>query len=382
MIYDIKDLSSFILKMENDYKESFSLKKYTQTTGIKFKDYDDAYDHWTKIGRKKGYVYSDDNKHTLLCIICPTLNEQILLEPFVKYYSNLIGIENVVILDNNSTIERIDEILQAKNINAFKSKNHIDFNFDDDIDALVTYLRSQHKFVSKIDTDEFLTYSERNDRPEFNNTKFLSYLSECKQHIASIWVPNLYTMDIYNNPTDISTWCYFECPHDFYDKTNQYFYYGKSLYLEEEVFKNGIISGGNHNILLHDFFPGTYTTGKIFCLHAVNIDLLGRLNNGINMLRISYSLPDDFVSTNYPSDKAIESLNKLDNSLSYGKKQGLLDYFTDPKKYFVSKIQEVTDSTIKSFIIKDTINTKIDMKIDTDIDNKFVVDGQKLKNNE
>jgi hypothetical protein len=358
MIYNIRDLSSFISKREDEYKKSFSIEKYTQSTGIQFKDYDAAYEHWTKIGRKLGHKYSDDNKHTLLCIICPTFNEEILLEPFIKYYSNLIGIENVIILDNNSTIKKIDDILQNENIYAFKSKNHIDFDFDNDIDALVTYLRSQHKFISKIDTDEFLTYSERNDRPEFDNTRFLSFLSKCEKHIASIWTPNLYTMDIYNNPSDVSKWNKFERPHTFYDSSNSYFYYGKSLYLQDDVFKNKLISGGNHNILLHKFFPGTYNVGKIFCLHVVRVDLIGRLNNGVNMLRISYSLPDDFTSTNYPSEKAIESLSKLDNSLSYGKKQDLLEYFADPKKYFMSKIQEATSSTIETTIIKDTIDKR------------------------
>jgi hypothetical protein len=356
MFYDIKNVQQFITQRNEMNKQIFSIKKYSESLGHQFKNTKVAHDHWCQYGKKKGLVYTDCGKNTLIGVICPTFNESVLLEPFIKYYSKLVGIENVYFIDNNSTLQEVDEIFKKYNVTVFKSDKYFDTNYNIDFNNLANYLSGEYKFLTKIDTDEFIAYTTSNDVLNFDNSRFTQFLKKCNTHIATYWVPNVYTEEINNNVRDINAWKYFEYVKS---KSNIMYTHGKSIYNNNMAYHKRFLAMGNHNSRgILKMNRKKYTDNNVVCLHMSGLDIIGRLNNNINILKKNYYLPPEFTDVKNVTERAIECLKdiELNGQTSRHKSSELLEYFGNPDQYIGSKIRKDLSNCVMTDIISKTIN--------------------------
>jgi len=255
----------------------FDMETYANSSKMHFTSKEEAMNHWYILGKKQGYVYSRSGHHTLLKIIVPVLNEPILLEPFLEYYGNLIGFENIIILDNKSTIESIHTTFSKyqDKVTIFRNCDYFDLEYEKGkFDILVSNLKKECKFISKIDCDEFLSFYDYNYDSFFPKNHFLNYLEHTNQHIGTFFLENLYTKEIMTNPSDPSNWILFQHIDNFKNKMN--LYWGKTLLNTNLEFENHILTKGNHNGDKKSIY-NSLNFYKIICLHLCNVDIDNRI---------------------------------------------------------------------------------------------------------
>jgi hypothetical protein len=95
-------------------------------------------------------------------ILCLTKNESILIEPFIKYYGNIFGYSNLIIVDNNSTDEKVLEIYKKYREKGITIEYEKSTNYKQHGKWLSYYsmkYKDTYDYLIIADTDEFLVYN-------------------------------------------------------------------------------------------------------------------------------------------------------------------------------------------------------------------------------
>ena len=331
-IYNIQEMR----EREENY---FDLDTYSNSTSLQFNNREHALSHWYSIGKKQGHVYSKFGHQTLLKIIVPVFNEDVLLEPFIEYYGRLIGYENIIILDNLSTSSTVKEIYNKfkDKITIFYTKYHFDHYYNNGLfDILVSSLSNECKYISKIDCDEFLCFYDYNYDRFFGKEHFQSYLRESNKHIASFFLNNLFTKEIMDDDRNFvepktSHWVYFEHINNFQNQLRLKL--GKTLLNTNLSFENKSLSFGNHNCNKNIFL--SCDMYKIICLHLCNVDIDGRIMKGERII------PNNILSLKKSNfQKFLEELETYNPTTGFHKVKELYDFYKNKENYYTNLLHK------------------------------------------
>jgi len=96
---------------------------------------------------------------SLAKIFCMTKNEYDLIEDFILYYGYLFGYDNIIIIDNNSTDERVINIYNKYKNMGITIYFENSYENDGQGNAFTKYMnlyKSSCKYLIGLDTDEFI----------------------------------------------------------------------------------------------------------------------------------------------------------------------------------------------------------------------------------
>ena len=111
-------------------------------------------------------------------IFCVTKNEYDLIEDFILYHGNLVGYNNIIIIDNASSNKNVFEIYEKYKLLGVKVHYENNYSGNGQADSFNKYMNMYKEscdYLIGLDTDEFLfSYDEfkKNNNP-FNKEKIL-----------------------------------------------------------------------------------------------------------------------------------------------------------------------------------------------------------------
>jgi hypothetical protein len=127
---------------------------------------------------------TSDNKE-IAKIFTVTKDEYDLIEDFINYHSYIFGVQNIYIIDNGSTNQKVLDVYDkfiAKGGTVYK---HLDYVYNGQSDAFIKYMnmhKDECKFLIGLDTDEFI-YLNNVDKPCDRNT-ILKYLENLPEDVT------------------------------------------------------------------------------------------------------------------------------------------------------------------------------------------------------
>jgi hypothetical protein len=272
-------------------------------------------------------------------IILKTKNEDDLIDVWIRYYSKLVGKENLIIFDNNSTSQKVLDVYKEHDIETIqiKSPNSIHAYLNKSIfyDELFTSC----DWFSILDTDEFLCVY-KNDVFSAEGVSELLESSD-KQVLGSIWLDHMHVGESKE---------YFKVNQSQHNKN-----YGKSIY---KTSYSGLrnISNYGHNIFCSDAF----LESGLSLLHIDRSNPEIRIKNCLDMAMANtiekhqeiYKELELIKNGTYNE----EFLNKrFDNSIcSSHKIREVQEYYLDKysyiKKYYGTCYEYIRTNLIDSYI--------------------------------
>ena len=337
----------------------FNLNAYNKSTNLNFINIKDAMNHWNKIGKKKGYIFSNKGEHTLIKIILPTYNEASLLRMWLDYYEKLIGLHNIIIFDNESDNTEVLKILsdyRSRLLIIYTTKYYFDLEYNKDpaFEKIIDIIKNECKFVTKLDTDEFLCYYDRKNK-KFDNSKLLDLLFNCETNIGTIWLSNIYTKEIFNDCKKYHNYTKFEnldLEKVFNDREHFFNNNGKSIFLSNQTFT---LDWGNHNRNKNLMF------NNLICLHLYLGDIDNRYKNNIATIykeirQKNININDFNINDNINIKNVLKKISNNENIFtgSHHKAKFNYEYLENPTE-FKKKFINNTKNFILTTIIKDTI---------------------------
>jgi len=201
-------------------------------------------------------------------IILKTKNEDDLIDIWIRYYSKMVGKENLVIFDNNSTSQKVLDVYKEHDIETIpiKSPNSIHpYRYNK---IFYDELFMSCDWFSILDTDEFLCVYKN----EIFSAEGVSELLESsdKQVLGSIWLDHMHVSDSRE-----------------YFKVNQVPYvcspehnkkHGKAIYKTSYSDIRNINNYG-HNVCCKD----TFVDSGLFLLHVDRTNPEIRIKNCLDM---------------------------------------------------------------------------------------------------
>lgn len=142
-----------------------------------------------------------------LKIVLKTKDEDFLIASWLEYYKNLVGEENIIVYDDNSTSEHV--------LNTYKKYKNIDFRkIPKDfahIDRLHAYRKLHQEmqqtcmYYAILDTDEFLCFFDYAEKT-IDNTKLLDFIlnNSHRDAFPTTWIFNLYDGSDFPQLTDVT----------------------------------------------------------------------------------------------------------------------------------------------------------------------------------
>ena len=271
-------------------------------------------------------------------IILKTKNEDDLIDVWIRYYSKMVGKENIVIFDNNSTSQKVldsykehgIETIQIKSPNSIHSyHNNKDFYED---------LFTNYDWFSILDTDEFLCVYIDGTFSAEGVTELLS--SSNKQVLGSIWLNHMHVGDSKE---------YFKINQSQHNKN-----YGKAIY--KTSYSKIKQTHYGHNILCEDAF----LESGLFLLHLNRTNPEIRIKNCLDMAMANT------IEKHQEIYKELELINngtynkeflnkKFDESIcSFHKIREIQEYYSDKysyiKKYYGTCHEYIRTNIIDSYI--------------------------------
>ena len=100
---------------------------------------------------------------SLVKIFCVTKDETDLIECWIEYHGSLVGLENLVVIDNMSSCEKVLAVYSKFRKKGVLVEQAVSFAGSGQGDALTAYMRkhkSSCKFLVGVDTDEFIHFPD------------------------------------------------------------------------------------------------------------------------------------------------------------------------------------------------------------------------------
>ena len=297
-----------------------------------------------------------------LKLILKTKNEGLLLDKWIAYHSKVIGIQNLLIIDNDSDDEFTKEVylkykdLQVINLQGTVNKiHHIEQNKE-----IFQPLINEYRFVMNLDTDEFLCYYDVNEK-RFNPLLIDEKLNKIEDNksICTLWMHNTPKRDFIKE-NNFEDFIYFELNSLNLSKNLNY---GKTI-----AGTNSSIFKDSHSILGHNNFS---KDGKFydnfFTFHFDRFDIKRRIKNNIFLTKSRASkLISRYFDTSYfdhliqaidddSINVDIDYLSSLNNS-DYHKLREIINFFKDKKKHIESRSNFNKNFYLQDNIVQSVIN--------------------------
>jgi len=297
-----------------------------------------------------------------LKIILKTKNEGILLEKWLNYHSKTIGIENILVIDNDSDDEYTKEVyLKNKDVEIIKLEGTVNkIHHIEQCKEIFEPLVDEYRFVMNLDTDEFLCYYdivEKKFNPFLINQKLNTI--EDNKSICTLWMHNTPKRDFIKE-NNFEDFIYFELnPLNLSKNLN----YGKTIAgVNSSIFKD------NHSILGHNNFS---KDGKFydnfFTFHFDRFDIKRRIKNNIFLTK---SRASKLIGKNFDVsyfDNLIQAINddsiNIDidylsslNQADYHKLREVINFFKNKEKHIESRANFNKNLYLKDNIVQSVIN--------------------------
>jgi len=142
----------------------FDANTYSNEVSQTFTSTTEAYEHWVKEGRKLGVRFSKKSTNTQLKIVLKAKDENDLIDYWIQHHVSIVGKENLVILDCQSTSQSYLDKLHSY------SKDILILNYRKYYDSIHTtrsnkkfyeFLGREAKYVAVLDADEFLVGKDK-----------------------------------------------------------------------------------------------------------------------------------------------------------------------------------------------------------------------------
>jgi hypothetical protein len=278
-------------------------------------------------------------------IILKTKNEDDLIDIWIRYYSKMVGKENLIIFDNNSTSQKVLDTYKKHDIETrqIESPNSIhsydnNKNFYDD-------LFTKCDWFSILDTDEFLCVYKNGN---FSAEHVIDLLETSnKQVLGSIWLDHMHMGDSKE---------YFkinQVPYICAPKHNKN--HGKAVYRPTYSEIRNIPYG--HNACCRDAWieSGLFllhvdrTSPEIRIKNCLEMSLANTIENHPDIYKELKLIQDgvyneDFLNKKF-EDNSVCSLHKIREVQEY-----YLDKYSYIKKYYGSEREYIRTNLIDNYI--------------------------------
>lgn len=288
-------------------------------------------------------------------IILKTKNEDDLIDIWIRYYSKMVGKENLVIFDNGSTSQKVLDVYREHDIEAIQIKFPNSIHPYRNNKIFYDELFTSCDWFSILDTDEFLCVYKNN---VFSAKGVLDLLATSdKQVLGSIWLDHMHVGDSKE---------YFkinQVPYICSPKHNKK--HGKAIY---RTSYSGIrnINNYGHNVCCKDVFVDS----GLFLLHVDRINPEIRIKNCLDMSLVNTiekhpeihkelkliengTYNEEFLTKKF-EDNSVTGLHKIREVQEY-----YLDKYSYIKKYYGSEREYIRTNLIDSY----TYGTKYSQEI-------------------
>lgn len=353
-----KDVNSYFINFESlssVVKKEFSKKYpkqectdpdfdsdyYQSKNDLSFKNFEDAYEHWMIEGREKGYFYNE-GKSTAIKIILKTFNEDFYIEEWIKYYENLVGLENIIILDHESDSKKVLDIYERyKNqiiiLKINHSTNHDFIHNTEHFSLIYDFLKKNTLFYGVFDTDEFLcAYDGDKITSKDFQEKILEHADST--NIATTWLNSYFTGTDLDRPSE------------------SVFFSAHKQSVRHNVLVGKIIirNSQEKEIVAHNrTMEGVNISPYFFTLHLKRTNLEFRIKSQINAC-VSFELVNKKNVDDYA--KVLEELEKVsDKPFERHSASEVYKYLKDQEAYRKSMTDYDESNLIKTNVISNTI---------------------------
>lgn len=132
-----------------------------------------------------------------LTVLLKTYNESFFLREWLEYYDKLIGLENVLVLDHESTDPSVQSIYSeyADKVRIVRVPHTINHDFlhnTNDFKSLYDFIKSRSDYFVLLDTDEFLCRFDGEKITSHGVIEVLDTYSDL-QNISATWLVNYFT---------------------------------------------------------------------------------------------------------------------------------------------------------------------------------------------
>jgi hypothetical protein len=160
-----------------DCSSIFDSAYYINTYKLKISK-SEAWFHFQDVGIWRGYRFHAGNR--IMKIILVTKDEWPLLEPWILYHGKLVGYENIYVISSDTDLRCIDFLATYSKSLGFQyfvsdpSFESIEFSIND----LISKLKYSADYVTKIDTDEYLSFFGGSFNNLLSKDRFQEYLND------------------------------------------------------------------------------------------------------------------------------------------------------------------------------------------------------------
>lgn len=278
-------------------------------------------------------------------IILKTKNEDDLIDIWIRYYSKMIGKENIVIFDNNSTSQKVLDVYKKYDIETIQIKYPSNIHSYHNNKIFYDDLFVKYDWFSILDTDEFLCVYKNGMFSAEGVTELLS--SSDKQVLGSIWLDHMHVGDSKE---------YFkinQVPYICAPKHNKR--HGKAIY---RTSYSGICNiNYGHNTCCDDVL----IESGLFLFHVDRINPEIRIKNCLDMALVNTIekhpeihkelkliqngiINEEFLNKKF-EDNSVDSLHKIREVQQY-----YLDKYSYIKKYYGNEREYIRTNIIDSYV--------------------------------
>jgi hypothetical protein len=277
-------------------------------------------------------------------IILKTKNEDNLIDIWIKYYSKMVGKENLIIFDNHSTNQKVLDVYKQHSIEPIASDNPNSINFFHKHANFYENIFSSCDAFAILDTDEFLCVYEDG---VFKADKVLDTIQSSEaQVVGSIWLDQMHLSDSIEYFLPNKDW-----------KIDHNKKYGKAIFKTSYSGIKNYIYG--HNICCKD----AETNTNLILLHLDRTNPEIRIKNCIDLstieshnhqkkelldelqnIKLTDKASNWFLDSNFP-DNFMTGVHKLREIQEYYR-----DKYSYLRKYYGTNEEYIRTNVINHYI--------------------------------
>jgi hypothetical protein len=299
-------------------------------------------------------------------IILKTKNEDDLIDIWIRYYSKMVGKENLVIFDNNSTSQKVLDVyrehgIEIKKIDVPNKVHHYRLNID-----FYKNIFSSCDWFAVLDTDEFLcVYKDE----VFSAEGVLNVLKNSSHKVlGSTWLSQMHLGDSIE---------YFKVNTTDHNKN-----YGKAIFSTSYERLKNVIYGHNVSCKDKDGSCDAFLGSDLFLLHLDRLNPVSRIKNCLSMCLCSSSSSRPYKDVeknkmrqevheelqfieknNFASEKFLSSTTAKGVMDSVHKLQELRDFYSDKyaylEKYYGTESEYIRTNVINNYVFGEKYRQEI-----------------------